>query len=62
MSKKRHSLNTVSEDEVWKVESDLRCLMEAEAIQADPARMKKARELAKKKMLEVAAIASNESE
>lgn len=62
MAKKRISLNTVSEDQDWKVESDLRCVMEAEAIEADPARIKKVRELAKKKMLEIATIASGESE
>lgn len=59
---KRHSLNTVSEDDAWKVESDLRTLMEAEVIEKDPERMKKVRKLAKEKMLEVAAIASGEDE
>lgn len=59
---KRNSLNTVSEDSDWKVESDLRCVMECETIEADPVRMKKVRELAKKKMLEIASIASGESE
>lgn len=59
---KRHSLNTISEDESWKVESDLRTLMECEAIEKDPERMKKVRALAKQKMLEVAAIATGEGE
>ncbi|MFZ6813544.1 hypothetical protein ACO0K3_03685 [Undibacterium sp. Rencai35W] len=62
MAQKRISLNTVSEDEKWKVESDLRCVMECEQIENDPVRMKKVRALAKEKMLEVAAIASGESE
>lgn len=57
---KRHSLNTVSEDDSWRVESDLRTLTECEAIKKDPERMKKVRKLAKEKMLEVATIASTE--
>jgi hypothetical protein len=62
MASKRISLNTSSEDNDWKVESDLRSVMECEVIEADPVRMKKVRELAKKKMLEIASIASGESE
>jgi hypothetical protein len=59
---KRNTLNCSSEDNDWKVESDLRTVMDAEAIEADPVRMKKVRELAKKKMLDIASIASGESE
>ena len=59
---KRTSLNTVSEDMQWKVEQDLRTLMECEAIEADPKRMKAVRELAKKKMMEIASVASGETE
>lgn len=47
-----------NEDAEWQAECDLRSLMEAEKIEKDPKRMKAAQELAKKKMLEVAAIAS----
>lgn len=62
MASKRHTLNGVSEDDRWKVESDLRTLVEAEVIQKDKARLKKARALAKEKMLEAAAIASGDAE
>lgn len=49
-----------SQEAEWRTESDLRTLMEAEAIEKDPKRMKAVKELAKKKMLEVAAIAAGE--
>jgi len=47
-----------AEEAEWKAECDLRSLMEAEKIEKDPKRMKAAQAMAKKKMLEVAAIAS----
>lgn len=56
MAKK--SVVAIKPDEEWQVEADLRCLLEAEKIEADPKRMAKVRALAKKKMMEVAAIAS----
>lgn len=60
-TKRKASSNTVSlrsgEDD-WQVESDLRTLMECEKIEKDPKRMAKVRALAKKKLMEVAAIAS----
>lgn len=62
MATKRIGLNSASEDMDWKVEQDLRTLMECEAIEADPKRMKAVRELAKKKMMEIAAVASGETE
>lgn len=58
MAKKRHSLGEVAGPDDWKVEADLRTLMECEAIEKDPKRMAAVRALAKKKMLEIAAIAS----
>jgi hypothetical protein len=42
----------------WQIEADLRCLQEAEAIQKDEKRFKRAQELAKRKLLELASIAS----
>ena len=48
---------TRAEDD-WQTESDLRTLMEAEKIEKDPKRFSKAQELAKKKLLEIAAVAS----
>jgi len=53
---------TVSLDmpEDWKVESDLRTLLDAEKIEKDPKRMAKVRKLAQEKMLAVAAIAAED--
>ena len=48
----------VSEDEKWRVENDLRVLVEAREIQNDPKRFAKVQALAKEKLLEVSAIAS----
>ena len=47
-----------SEDEKWRVENDLRVLVEAREIQNDPKRFAKVQALAKEKLLEVSAIAS----
>lgn len=58
MAKK--SVVTIKPDEEWQVEADLRCLLEAEKIEADPKRMAKVRALAQKKMKEVAKVASEE--
>jgi pyocin large subunit-like protein len=44
-------------DDDWKVESDLRSLMEAEQVRRDPKRLAKAQALAKRKMVEAAAVA-----
>ncbi len=51
----------IAEDEEWRVESDLRTLMDAEKIRRDPKRLAKAKALAKARMLEAAAVASAES-
>lgn len=51
------NLASVAPDEQWRVESDLRTLMEAEAIERDPKRYKAAKQLAQKKLLEIAAVA-----
>ena len=55
---KKSSEVAIKPDEEWRVESDLRTLIEAEAIEADPKRFEKAKVLAKKRMLEVAKVAS----
>ena len=52
---------TRAEDD-WQTESDMRTLMEAEKIKADPKRMEKAQKLAKARLLEVAAVASEGKE
>lgn len=57
MAKGNRISATKMEDD-WQVESDLRTLMEAEKIEKDPKRFEKAKALAKKKLLEVASIAS----
>lgn len=46
-------------DRDWQCESDLRTLQEAEAIEKDPKRFKAAQELAKKKLVELAAVVSD---
>ena len=56
MGKSRATLG-MQPDEDWKVESDLRSLVEAEQIRRDPKRMAKVQALAKKKMIEAAAVA-----
>ncbi len=56
MAKKGISSMSI-EDNEWRAESDLRTLMECEAIEKDPKRLKAAQELAKKKLLDLAGIA-----
>lgn len=51
-----------SASEEWEVENDLRTMIECEKIEKDPKRLKAVKELAKKKMLEVAKVASGETE
>ena len=56
-TKKNHPALVGSDD--WQTEDDLRTLVRAREIEKDPKRMKAAQELAKKKMVEVAAVASH---
>jgi len=58
--KKRGSTVKVSPDEEWRVESDLQTLVEAEKIKGDEKRYAKVQALAKRKMLDVAKVASDE--
>jgi len=58
MAKKKPA--TVSVDEEWKVESDMRCLMEAAAIRKDKKRMAKVKAMAQKRLSEVAGLASDD--
>lgn len=46
----------------WRVEGDLNTLIEAEKIEKDPKRMAKVKALAKQRMLEVAAVATEGKE
>lgn len=58
MANKSSALSAVKSEDDWQTESDLRALMEAEAIKKDPKRLVKAQALAKKKLLDLAAVAS----
>lgn len=58
MKKTRKNAPAIAMDERWRVEDDLRTLLEAEKIEADPKRMAKVRALAQEKMLAVAKVAS----
>lgn len=60
MAKNNHV--KIAEDEEWRVDSDLRTLVDAEKIRRDPKRLAKAQALAKSRMLEAAAVASAEPE
>lgn len=42
----------------WQTEDDMRTLCKAKEIESDPARLKRAQEMAKKKMTEIAAVVS----
>lgn len=57
MAKKSGIISMSSEDKKWRAESDLRILMEAEAINKDAERLKAARSLAKAKLLDLAGVA-----
>lgn len=50
------------EEARWQCENDMRTLMEAEKIKKDPKRMKAVQQMAKEKMMAVAAIASEAEE
>lgn len=52
----------VSADEEWRVEDDLRTLVNAEQIEKDPKRMAKVRALAKKRLIELAGVAAESDE
>ena len=56
MAKNKLTSMAEQEDE-WRAESDLRTLMEAEAIEKDPKRLKAAQAMARKKLLDLAGIA-----
>lgn len=62
MAKSGNAIASIRAEDDWQTESDLRTVLECEKIEKDPARMKKVRALAKKKLLEVASIASGEAE
>jgi hypothetical protein len=53
-----NSIATVSSQDDWQAEDDLRTLMRAEEIEKDPKRLAKAQKLAKQKLLDLASVAS----
>jgi predicted PhzF superfamily epimerase YddE/YHI9 len=58
MAKKSGTVSMTKSEDDWQTESDLRTLMEAETIEKDPKRLAKVQALAKKKLLDLAAVAS----
>lgn len=60
MAKSKNAGLAVASETDWQTEDDLRTLMTCEKIEKDPKRYKAAKELAKKKLLEMAAIAGGE--
>ena len=62
MAKAKVSSNTIAsmrdEDMKWRVESDLRTMLESEAIEKDPKRLAAVQKLAKEKMMDMAAVAT----
>lgn len=59
---KSKGMSSVSIDDDWQVEYDLRTVIDAEKIKRDPKRYKKVQQLAKKRVLEVAEVASESGE
>lgn len=58
MAKSASTKSLASPPDDWQVESDLRTMMESEAIEKDPKRLAAVQALAKKKMMDMASIAS----
>lgn len=59
---KRRATTLISEDNRWRVESDLSTLMEAEKIKADPKRLAAAQAMAKEKMMAAAKVAAKDAD
>ena len=60
MAKKSTAEISIKADEEWRVESDLRTMIEAEAIKTDPKRYAKVQAMAKKRMMETAKVAGGD--
>lgn len=58
MAKRKASSLAVVSDDDWQAKCDLDTLIEAERIEKDPKRKAKAQALAKKRMMEAAAVAA----
>jgi hypothetical protein len=57
MAKNKTAEVLIKADEEWRVESDLRTMIEAEAIKQDAKRYAKVQAMAKKRMMETAKVA-----
>ena len=55
---KANVISMRKEEDDWKTQHDLETLMRAEEIEKDPKRLAKAQALAKKRLLELAGVAS----
>lgn len=62
MKKQRGAIAGIKEDEEWRVEDDMRTLMRAKEIEADPKRIAKVKIMAEKKLKEVAGVLSEAGE
>lgn len=51
----------IKPDEEWRVENDMRTLMDAKEIQNDPKRMAKVKVMARKKLESVAAVVASDT-
>lgn len=57
MAKNKTAEVSIKADEEWRVESDLRTMIDAEAIKTDAKRYAKVQAMAKKRMMETAKVA-----
>lgn len=60
-TKKKSNAVVGYDDSKWRIERDLSTLQDAEAIERDPARFKAAQNLAKQKLVELAAVVGDSS-
>ena len=58
MAKKSNAISVTKHEDDWQCESDLRTLMEADKIKADPKRYAKVQAMAKEKMMAFASMAA----
>jgi hypothetical protein len=57
-SRKSYAIASSHSEDDYQTESDLRMMIECEKIEKDPKRLKKVQELAKKRLMDLAGIAS----
>lgn len=62
MAKNSSNLGAIKPDEEWRVEDDMRTLMQCREIEKDPKRMAKVRALARKKLETIAGVIAETSE